>query len=111
MHLAAIMGAKNIFLIGCDFGCCGYNHHAHYQHTEFHQYSAYEVYNEYYYYTEKVREELSLYYKINIFQLSYTLGMPKYTDLLIEKNGLKESNPPVNIEVVKRTTPLVTNYI
>ena len=33
MNLAANMGAKNIFLIGCDNSALGGNHHAHAQHT------------------------------------------------------------------------------
>lgn len=33
MHLAANMGAKNIFMVGCDNCSIGGNHHAHLQHT------------------------------------------------------------------------------
>ena len=33
MNLAANMGAKNVFLIGCDNSALGGNHHAHAQHT------------------------------------------------------------------------------
>lgn len=33
MNLAANMGARNVFLIGCDNGPLGGNHHAHQQHT------------------------------------------------------------------------------
>jgi hypothetical protein len=33
MNLAANMGARNIFLIGCDNSALGGNHHAHAQHT------------------------------------------------------------------------------
>lgn len=33
MNLAANMGARNIFLVGCDNAALGENHHAHDQHT------------------------------------------------------------------------------
>lgn len=33
MNLAANMGARNIYLIGCDNAALGENHHAHMQHT------------------------------------------------------------------------------
>ncbi len=36
IHLARQMGARNIFLIGCDFGVYGGDHHAHEQHVKYH---------------------------------------------------------------------------
>lgn len=111
MHLAALMGASNIHLVGCDFGHSNYNHHCHSQHIEFHCMTPEEVYLEYYFYAEKVRQELEFHYKIDIFQLSYSLGIPKYTGIAIEKLGLTQENPPVIIEKNVRTIPLIRDFI
>jgi hypothetical protein len=48
VNLAANMGAKNIFLIGCDNCALLGNNHAHQQHTRWRDASAEERYREYY---------------------------------------------------------------
>lgn len=111
LHLAALMGAKTVFLIGCDFGSFGHNHHYYTGHIETHNYSAEEVYQEYWYYAIKVREELEKYYKLTVLSLSYILGKSANTELLLNKAGLTQKEPPIVIEKNVRTTPLIRNFI
>ncbi len=48
VNLAANMGAKNVFLIGCDNCSIGGNHHAHAQHTRWKGADPDHRYNQYY---------------------------------------------------------------
>lgn len=111
MHLAALMGAKTVFLVGCDFGYFEYSHHAHNQHIELHNQLAAEIYDEYFYYAVKVRQELERLYGLHILQLSYTLGMSKYTELQLNKAGYSQKDPPIVIEKNVRTIPLIRDFI
>jgi hypothetical protein len=111
MHLACLMGAKTIFLIGCDFGSIGNQHHAHNQHIEPHQHSINDVYREYFFYAVKTREVLQQYYKVTILNLSSTLGIPHHANLEFEHAGLEFLPTPKIIEKNVRHTPLVRNFI
>ncbi len=57
-NLAANMGAKNIFLIGCDNAPLGDNHHAHRQHTRWKGVDPQHRYLQYYEGIAEVRTEL-----------------------------------------------------
>lgn len=111
MHLACLMGAKSVYLIGCDFDYHEKTFHANNQHIELHQYSPSEVFQEYYYYAEKVQRELELLYKCSIFALSHILGNSIYTEKTLKKAGHLAQEPPKIIENVKRTTPLTRDFI
>ncbi len=58
MNMAALMGAKNIILVGIDMTDVGGDHHGHHQHVKFHGLAPVDVYAEYRYYTAKARVEL-----------------------------------------------------
>lgn len=53
--LAAHMGAKNVFLTGCDAATLGGDHHAHEQHVRYHGLDPSEVFEEYRQETDRVR--------------------------------------------------------
>lgn len=59
MNLAANMGAKTIYLIGCDNGDIGENHHAHNQHTRWKGVAPDYRYNQYYEGNCEVRDALA----------------------------------------------------
>jgi len=73
MHLAAVMGAKNIILVGVDMTDVGGDHHGHDQHVKFHGLDPKSVYAEYRDYTAKARQELRK-LKINVMTLSPFIG-------------------------------------
>lgn len=58
MNMAAIMGAKNIVLVGVDMTDVGGDHHGHDQHVKFHGLAPRDVYSEYRDYTASARQEL-----------------------------------------------------
>jgi hypothetical protein len=74
LHLAARMGARNIFLIGCDNSPIGSNDHAKAQHTRWNGSEAAYRYRQYSEGMSEVRNEL---YKIGVhtFNLSSILGV------------------------------------
>jgi len=73
MHVAAIMGAANIILVGVDMtDLCG-DHHGHDQHVKFHGLPPSDVYLEYRRYTAAVRYELRK-KGIKVFTMSSLLG-------------------------------------
>lgn len=111
IHTACLMGAKSIFLVGCDFDSFENQHHAHPQHIEPHQHSMTAVYLEYFFYAVKVRQELQRYYKVTILNLGFPLGLPSYTDLEFQYAGLKNLPEPKVVEYVKRDTPLICDFI
>lgn len=96
MHLASIMGAKNIFLVGIDMTDLGGEHHGHNQHVKFHGLAPADVYAEYRKVTAKVRTIL-LRKGINTLTLSPFLGAvhgdEDYTRLLHELNLPKLPQP------------------
>jgi len=110
IHLACLMGAKTIYLVGCDFGSINNNHHCHDQHIEHHQYSIEDVYKEYYYYTIKVKELVEQYYNVTILNLSSILGTPHYAELEFKRKNINLPKPQI-IEKQKRLTPLTSHYI
>ena len=75
LSLAAKMGFKNIFMVGCDMCSLGREHHFHPQNIQFHGLSPQEVYNEYYANTAMVRFKIKEKFKVNIFTLSPFLGL------------------------------------
>lgn len=103
MHLAARMGAKNIFLIGCDNNHIRLNDHAKPQHTRWKGVDPSYRYGQYSEGMSEVRNEL---YKIgvNTFNLSSLLGVGhaeleferlcklKQVDLIQTSQPLKEKN-------------------
>jgi hypothetical protein len=111
LHLAALMGAKTIYLLGCDMGSLGNQHNCHDQHIEPHNHSINDVYHEYFYYAVKVRKTLQQYYKLTILNLSSSFGIPHYAELEFKHAGLKPLPIPKVIEKQKRETPLVTDFI
>jgi hypothetical protein len=113
LHLAARMGACNAILVGVDMGLTAGGHHATDQHTQFHGYSAQAVYDEYYYYTVKLRTELKRLYGMNIVALTPFLGKDIERDAchLKQELNLPDLPKPVEVEHVKRTTSLITNFI
>lgn len=58
MHLAHLMGATTIVLVGVDMTDLGGDHHGHEQHVKFHGLEPSDVYAEYRKYTAKVRNVL-----------------------------------------------------
>jgi hypothetical protein len=75
MHMAALMGASYIFLVGVDMtDLCG-DHHGHDQHVRFHGLPPADVYKEYRKYTAAVRKELR---KINVKVLNLTSLLSAY---------------------------------
>jgi hypothetical protein len=73
MHLAMLMGAKTIVLVGVDMTDLGGDHHGHDQHVKFHGLEPSDVYAEYRKYTSLVRKELRQ-LNVNVFSLSTILG-------------------------------------
>lgn len=96
MHMAAIMGAKNIILVGVDMTDLGGEHHGHDQHVKFHGMEPSDVYAEYRKVTAKVRSTL-LRKGINTLTLTPFLGAvhgnEDYGRLLHELN-LPKLPPP-----------------
>lgn len=73
MHMAALMGASYIFLVGVDMtDLCG-EHHGHDQHVRFHGLAPADVYKEYRKYTAMVRKELRK-NNVKVFTVSSLLG-------------------------------------
>lgn len=73
MHMALLMGAKNIFLVGVDMTDLAGEHHGHDQHVKFHGLAPVDVYAEYRCATAKVRNIL-LQGGIHTFTVSPFLG-------------------------------------
>lgn len=96
MHMAAIMGAKNIILVGVDMTDLGGEHHGHDQHVKFHGMAPSDVYAEYRKVTAKVRSTL-LRKGINTLTLTPFLGAvhgnEDYARLLHEMNLPKLPTP------------------
>jgi hypothetical protein len=112
LALAARMGATNAILCGCDMGQIAVDHHSSDQHTQFHGLDPELVYDEYYFHTVKVREELRRLYGMNIINLSPFLGQDTIRDYYKLKAELDLPNldKSKEIEHVKRTTPLQTDF-
>lgn len=113
IHLAALMGAKYCFLVGCD--CCSldYEHHAIDQHTEFHNHPEWDIYQEYYYYTVKCRELALERFGMNVLSLTPFIGLPMFEkdyNHLKTKHKLPVLPKPKDIEKVKRHTDLIKKY-
>ena len=113
IHLACILGAKYIILVGCDFCALDGYHHSLDQHTEFHGKKPQDVYNEYYLYADKCRRLAKQYWNAEIFSMSPLLGLIDNVDvhILTKQKNLPPLEEPHDIEVTKRITPLVTDYI
>jgi hypothetical protein len=113
LSLAAKMVAANAILCGVDMGLTGGEHHSTDQHTQFHGHSSQQVYDEYYYYTVKLRERLKELYGMNSLSLTPFLGKDVERDCkrLKEFKKLEDLPEPREIEHVKRTTPLVTDFL
>lgn len=73
MNMAALMGAKNIILVGVDMTDVGGDHHGHDQHVKFHGLEPKDVYAEYRKYTALARRELKK-ININVLSLSPFIG-------------------------------------
>jgi len=73
MHLAMLMGAKTIILVGVDMTDLAGDHHGHDQHVKFHGLDSKDVYAEYRKYTSLVRKELRR-LNVDVFSLSTILG-------------------------------------
>lgn len=73
MHMAMLMGAKNIFLVGVDMTDLAGEHHGHDQHVKFHGLAPADVYAEYRHVTAKVRNIL-LQKGIHTFTVSPFIG-------------------------------------
>jgi len=115
IHLAALMGASNAFLIGVDMGLTAGDNHALDQHVEPHQFSLEEMYNEYFYYTYRVAELMKKHFRMNTFNLSIGFGIPHHFEKqykrALETNVLKQLPESKVIEKNARTTPLVCDFI
>lgn len=74
MNLAANMGAKNIFLVGCDNCSLGENHHAHKQHTRWKGVTPEYRYSQYYEGNAEVRSAL-MERGINVLSLTPFMGL------------------------------------
>jgi hypothetical protein len=114
IHIAALMGAKNCILVGCD--CCqlDFEHHALDQHTEFHGHPDFEIYQEYYYYTVKCRELALQKFSMRVLSLTPFIGLPLYEkDYEHQKQFLKLEKlpPPKDIERAKRHANPIKNYL
>lgn len=108
MHLAAIMGARSIHLIGVDMASLGGDHHGHEQHVQFYGLSPRAVYKEYRHWTSLVRDQLWRLYGIPVFSSSPLLGaegaQDEYTQL-VSKRGLKPLRVASDITSQRRTKP------
>ena len=111
MHLGCLMGAKTLYLLGCDMGSLGNQHHAHEQHIETHNYKINDVYKEYFVYATKTRELLQKYYRVTILNLSHSFGIPHYAELEFKHAGLEPLPIPKIIEKQKRLIPITTDFI
>lgn len=77
MNLAANMGAKNIFLVGCDNCSLGGNHHGHKQHTRWKGVEPDYRYNQYYEGSAEVRDALRE-RGVNVMNLTPFVGLNVY---------------------------------
>lgn len=99
MHMAAIMGASAIYLIGVDMCDLGGDHHGHDQHVRFHGLPPADVYAEYREHTAQVRRKIEQEYGIPTLSLSPLLGTghaeEDYRRLLHER-GMKPLPTPTD---------------
>jgi len=104
MHVAYLMGAKNIILVGVDMTDLNGEHHGHNQHVKFHGFAPDDVYAEYRKITAKVRSVL-LRKGINTLTLSPFIGAvhgnEDYTRLAHELN-LPKLPPPKDTSTYSR---------
>lgn len=73
MHLAHLMGARYIVLVGVDMGSLGSEHHATPQHVRFNGLEPKDVYREYYEWSSVVRDVL-LYKGVPVLSMSAVIG-------------------------------------
>jgi len=74
IDLAARMGFKNVFLVGCDMTDLGGEHHGHDQHVRFLGWRDRDVYQEYREWTAVVRKTVREAHGVNVLTLSPFLG-------------------------------------
>lgn len=112
IHLACMLGAKYIILVGCDFSSINGEHHCIDQHTELHGFRSNVVYDEYYYYTDKCRRLAKEYWDAEVFSMSPTLGyQPQDYHRLHQLKELKYLQQPKDVEYVPRNDIPITNFI
>ncbi len=105
MNLAANMGAKNIFLIGCDNCSLGGNHHGHQQHTRWKGVEPDYRYNQYYEGTAEVRDALRE-RGINVMALTPFVGLEAYErDFIRQCNALNKPEFIAGEDVPTGVTP------
>jgi hypothetical protein len=74
IDLAARMGFKNVFLVGCDMTDLGGEHHGHAQHVRWLGWQPKDVYSEYREWTAQMRQTVRDAYGVNVLTLSPFLG-------------------------------------
>lgn len=114
IHLACLMGAKYIVLIGCDMCSLDNEHHGHKQHTEFHGHSPNNVYNEYYYYTVKCRELAKKLFNAEVITLTPFIGLKNIDEdykHIKKVNKISNLSAPKNIEIHERKGSIITDFI
>lgn len=74
IHLAALMGAAAIYLVGVDMNSLGGDHHGIDQHVQFHGLSPEDAYLEYRVWTDKVRRAVFTQFGVPVLSLSPLLG-------------------------------------
>lgn len=108
MHMAALMGASELRLVGIDMTDLGGEHHGHAQHVRFHGVPPDIVYKEYRVYTAKVRKAITDRWKIPVLTLSPLLGADHGTEdyeRLCAEQGLPKLPPPQDTSPYKRPIP------
>lgn len=105
IDLAVRMGARAIFMVGCDMNDLGGDHHGHSQHVRFHGLPPKDVYEEYRRFTAKVRRIVRDRFKIPVLTLSPFLGQnaagEDYQRLVAELN-LPALPPPADTSAYNR---------
>jgi hypothetical protein len=106
MHMAMLMGATEIILVGVDMCELGGQHHGHEQHVRFHGLPAPDVYKEYRDYTAAMRAEIAkVRPQVSVLSLSPLLGAcdgnEDYKRLVAEK-GIKPLPQPKDTSEYKR---------
>lgn len=108
MVLAAHMGASVVYLVGCDMGELGGDHHGHDQHVRFHGLPPSLVYKEYRRDAAKVRRILRDELNVPVLTISPFLGLTApeedYHRLRLELN-LAKLPPPKDTSPYKRKKP------
>jgi hypothetical protein len=79
VHMAAIMGAKNIVLVGCDNAAISGNHHGHRQHTRWKGVSPDERYRQYWQGLIELRPYLRQ-KGVNLVSLTPFMALDKYEE-------------------------------